>query len=46
MSELRTRGMERFQRDWLVRQESRVNELEKERDLWRKLYLGFAGQDI
>lgn len=40
LSELRTRGMERFQRDWLVRQESRVNELEKERDQWRKLYLG------
>jgi HEAT repeat protein len=40
LSELRTRGMERFQRDWLIRQESRVNELEKERDQWRKLYLG------
>ena len=40
LSELRTNGMERFQRDWLVRQESRVNDLEKERDQWRKLYLG------
>jgi HEAT repeat protein len=40
LSELRTRGMERFQRDWLILQESRVNELEKERDQWRKLYLG------
>jgi HEAT repeat protein len=39
LSELRTRGMERFQRDWLVRQEGRVGVLEKERDLWRKLYL-------
>lgn len=40
LAELRTRGMERFQRDWMVRQESRVSELEKERDLWRKLYIG------
>jgi len=40
LAELRTRGMERFQRDWMVQQESRVNELEKERDLWRKLYVG------
>ncbi|MGA2071516.1 MAG: hypothetical protein ABSG97_09215 [Sedimentisphaerales bacterium] len=40
LNELRTNGMERFQRDWLVRQESRVNDLEKERDQWRKLYLG------
>ena len=40
LSELRTNGMERFQRDWLIRQESRVNDLEKERDQWRKLYLG------
>jgi HEAT repeat protein len=40
LAELRTRGMDRFQRDWVVRQESRVNELEKERDLWRKMYLG------
>jgi HEAT repeat protein len=40
LSDLRTSGMERFQRDWLVRQESRVNDLEKERDQWRKLYLG------
>jgi HEAT repeat protein len=39
LSELRTRGMERFQRDWLVRQEARFSTLEKERDLWRKLYL-------
>jgi hypothetical protein len=31
--------MERFQRDWLIRQESRVNDLEKERELWRKLYI-------
>jgi len=40
LSDLRTNGMERFQRDWLIRQESRVNDLEKERDQWRKLYLG------
>ena len=40
LSDLRTRGMEQFQRDWLIRQESRVNDLEKERDQWRKLYLG------
>lgn len=40
LRELRTNGMERFQRDWLVRQESRVSDLEKERDQWRKLYLG------
>jgi HEAT repeat protein len=39
LSELRTRGMERFQRDWLVRQEARFSALEKERDLWRKMYL-------
>jgi HEAT repeat protein len=39
LAELRTRGMERFQRDWMVQQESRVSELEKERDLWRKLYI-------
>jgi HEAT repeat protein len=39
LSDLRTSGMERFQRDWLVRQESRVNDLEKERDQWRKLYI-------
>ena len=44
LSELRTSGMERFQRDWLVRQESRVNDLEKERDQWRKLYLGSLGR--
>lgn len=40
LAELRARGMNRFQRDWMVRQESRVGELEKERDLWRKMYLG------
>lgn len=40
LNDLRTRGMEQFQRDWLIRQESRVNDLEKERDQWRKLYLG------
>ncbi len=40
LAELRTRGMERFQRDWMVQQESRVSELERERDLWRKLYIG------
>jgi HEAT repeat protein len=39
LNELRTRGMERFQRDWLVRQEARFSALEKERDLWRKMYL-------
>jgi HEAT repeat protein len=39
LNELRTRGMERFQRDWLVRQEARFSTLEKERDLWRKMYL-------
>ena len=39
LSELRSRGMERFQRDWLVRQEARFSTLEKERDLWRKMYL-------
>ncbi len=40
LAELRTRGMERFQRDWIVQQESRVSELKKERDMWRKQYLG------
>lgn len=39
LNELRTRGMERFQRDWLVRQEARFSALEKERDAWQKLYL-------
>jgi HEAT repeat protein len=39
IAELRSRGMERFQRELMVRQESRVGELEKERDLWRKMYL-------
>ncbi len=40
VAELRNRGMERFQRDWMVQQEARVSELERERDLWRQLYLG------
>jgi HEAT repeat protein len=40
LAELRTRGMERFQRDRIVQQESRVSELQKERDVWQKLYLG------
>jgi HEAT repeat protein len=40
IAELRSRGMERFQREWLIRQEARVSELEKERDLWQKMYLG------
>ncbi|MFH1369991.1 MAG: hypothetical protein ABII09_01700 [Planctomycetota bacterium] len=40
LSELRTRGMERFQRDWIVQQESRVSALQKERDTWRNQYLG------
>jgi HEAT repeat protein len=44
ISELRTRGMERFQRDWMIRQERRVSALERERDLWRKLYLGALGR--
>jgi len=39
LAELKSRGMERFQRDWMVRQESRVGELEKERDMWRRQYL-------
>ncbi len=40
LAELRTRGMETFQRDWMVQQEARISELERQRDLWRKLYLG------
>lgn len=40
LAELRDKGMERFQRDWLVRQEAKVSELERERNLWRKLYMG------
>ena len=40
LAELRSRGMERFQRDRIVQQESRVSELQKERDIWRRLYLG------
>jgi HEAT repeat protein len=40
LTELRTRGMERFQRDWIVQQESRVSALQKERDTWRNQYLG------
>jgi HEAT repeat protein len=40
IAELRARGMDRFQRDWMVREESRISDLEKERDLWRKMYLG------
>jgi HEAT repeat protein len=40
LTELRARGMDKFQRDWMVRQESKVSDLEKERDLWRKMYLG------
>jgi len=40
LAELRDKGMERFQRDWLVRQEAKVSELERERNLWRKLYIG------
>jgi len=39
IAELRTRGMERFQRELMIRQESRVDQLEKERNLWQKLYL-------
>jgi HEAT repeat protein len=33
LAELKARGMERYQREWMVR-------LEKERDLWRRMYLG------
>ncbi|MBN2018690.1 MAG: HEAT repeat domain-containing protein [Sedimentisphaerales bacterium] len=39
LSELRTRGMERFQREWMIRQEARLNELEKQQNQWKKLYL-------
>ncbi len=39
LAELHDKGMERFQRDWLIRQEAQVSELERERNLWRKLYL-------
>jgi hypothetical protein len=38
IAELRTRGLERFQREWMVRQEARVSELEKQRNQWQKLY--------
>jgi HEAT repeat protein len=40
LAELRARGIDRFQRDWMVRLESRAADLEKDRDLWRKMYLG------
>jgi len=39
IAELRARGMERFQRELMAKQQARVSELEKERDLWRKMYL-------
>ncbi len=40
LKELQTRGIESFQRDRLVKQEARVSDLEKDRDQWKKLYLG------
>lgn len=40
LAELRTRGMERFQRDWIVQQENRVSTLQKESEMWQNLYLG------
>jgi HEAT repeat protein len=40
IAELRSRGMERFQREWMVRQEARVSDLEKQLNQWQKLYLG------
>jgi HEAT repeat protein len=40
LSELRSRGIERFQRELMVRQEARVSEMEKELGQWKQLYLG------
>ncbi len=43
MAELRQKGVERFQQEWLVLQETRAGELERQLDRMRNLYLGALG---
>jgi len=43
MAELRQKGVERFQQEWLVLQETRAGELERQFDRMRNLYLGALG---
>ncbi len=40
IAELRQKGIERFQQEWLVLQEAHVSELERKLERMRKLYLG------
>ncbi len=44
IDELQRKGKDTFLRDWLIRQEARVREMETELDLWRNLYLGALGK--
>lgn len=39
IDELKRKGRDEFLRDWLIRQESRMHELETELGSWRELYL-------
>jgi len=43
MAELRQKGVERFQQEWLVLQESRAGELERQLERMRNLYIGALG---
>jgi len=44
IDELQRKGKDAFLRDWLIRQEGRMREMETELDMWRNLYLGALGK--
>jgi len=44
IKELERKGKDEFLRDWLIRQEARMHELESELDLWQQLYLAALGK--
>ena len=44
IDELQRKGKDTFLRDWLIRQEGRMREMETELELWRNLYLGALGK--
>jgi len=44
INEIKLKGREAFLRDWVVRQEARIRDLEEESDFWQRQYLGALGE--
>ncbi|MHC4221192.1 MAG: hypothetical protein ACYST9_02120 [Planctomycetota bacterium] len=44
IEQLKRKGPAKFQRDWLIRQETKIIELENQQQLWQQLYLEAIGK--